>query len=64
MVNFAWTFDLTPETVFLQVIWVIGLSMLALAALVRLPRAAVAAVGSAIVLGTTCLIRLSLRRAR
>jgi len=50
-VNFAWTFDPTPDRIFLQVIWAIGLSMLALAALVRLPRLAIAGVGAAIVLG-------------
>lgn len=51
VVNFAWSFDVTPATIFLQVIWAIGLSMLALAALVHLPRVAVAAIGLAIVLG-------------
>jgi len=51
VVNFAWTFDPTPPTVFLQVIWAIGLSMIALAALVHLPRAALVAVGLVLVLG-------------
>ncbi len=51
VVNFAWTFDLTPATVFLQVIWAIGLSMLALAALVHLPRAALVLLGLVVVLG-------------
>jgi uncharacterized membrane protein len=51
LVNFAWTFSLTPTTVFLQVIWVIGLSMIALAALVRLPRPLLIALGLIIVLG-------------
>ena len=51
VVNFAWTFSLTPQTIFLQVIWAIGLSMIALAALVRLPRPALIAVGLVIVLG-------------
>jgi len=51
LVNFAWTFSLTPTTVFLQVIWVIGMSMIALAALVHLPRGVLIAVGLAIVLG-------------
>ena len=51
LVSFAWTFDLTPPTVFLQVIWAIGLSMIALAALVHLPRPALIAVGLTIVLG-------------
>ncbi|MET3724041.1 DUF1624 domain-containing protein [Sphingomonas trueperi] len=51
VVNFAWGFDLTPAMLYLQVIWVIGLSMLALAALVHLPRPALIALGLAIVLG-------------
>ncbi|MDP3405113.1 MAG: heparan-alpha-glucosaminide N-acetyltransferase domain-containing protein [Brevundimonas sp.] len=51
LVNFAWTFSLTPEIVYLQVIWVIGLSMIALSALVFLPRPVLIAVGLGIVLG-------------
>ena len=51
VINFAWTFDLTPATVYLQVIWVIGLSMIALSALLHLPRSALIALGLAIVLG-------------
>ena len=51
LVNLAWTFDLTPETYFLQVIWVIGLSMMALAALIGLSRPAVFLVAALIVLG-------------
>ncbi len=51
VVNFAWSFSLTPKMVYLQVIWAIGLSMIALAALVRLPRLALIAVGLVIVLG-------------
>ena len=51
VVNFAWTFSLTPQTVFLQVIWVIGLSMIVLAGLVRLPRGLLIAVGAALALG-------------
>lgn len=49
LINFAWTASFPPKVVYLQVIWAIGLSMLALAALVRLPRTAVAALGLAIV---------------
>lgn len=51
LVSFAWTFSLTPTTLFLQVIWVIGLSMIALAALVHLPRPLLIALGLIIVLG-------------
>ena len=51
VVNFAWTFDFTPTRIFLQVIWVIGLSMIALAALLHLPRLWLIAIGAAIGLG-------------
>ncbi len=51
LVSFAWTFSLTPKIIYLQVIWAIGLSMIALAALVRLPRPWLIAVGLVIVLG-------------
>jgi uncharacterized membrane protein len=51
LVNFAWTFSLSPTIVYLQVIWAIGLSMIALAALVALPRPMLAAVGITILLG-------------
>jgi uncharacterized membrane protein len=59
VVSFAWTFSLTPETIFLQVIWAIGLSMIALAALVHLPRWALIAVGLVIVLGHNLLDPIS-----
>lgn len=51
VINFAWTATFPPQVVYLQVIWAIGLSMLALAALVYLPRAALIALGFAIVAG-------------
>ncbi len=51
LVNFAWTFQFPPDVVYLQVIWAIGLSMLALSLLLWLPRAALAALGLAIILG-------------
>lgn len=51
VINFAWTFDLTPARLFLQVIWAIGLSMIALAALLHLPRRWLIVLGVAIVLG-------------
>ncbi len=38
VVRFVWTGHIGPEHVFLQVIWAIGASMIALAALVSLPR--------------------------
>ena len=51
VINFAWTFQFPPAKVFLQVIWVIGLSMIALAALLWLPRRALIAVGVVLVAG-------------
>jgi len=51
LVSFAWSVSLTPQTIYLQVIWAIGLSMIALSALVSLPRHWLIAVGLAIVLG-------------
>jgi len=51
VVNFAWGFDPTPPIVYLQVIWAIGLSMIALAGLVHLPRGPLIAVGAVLVLG-------------
>lgn len=51
LVNFAWTFQFPPTVIYLQVIWAIGLSMLALSALVWLPRAALAVLGVLLVAG-------------
>ncbi|GAA0671868.1 DUF1624 domain-containing protein [Sphingomonas insulae] len=51
VVGFAWTFAWPPTTVFLQVIWAIGWSMIALAALVHLPRGWIAGIGGVIVVG-------------
>lgn len=50
IVSFAVSFSI-PYMLFLQVIWAIGWSMVALAALVRLPRAFVLLIGIAIVAG-------------
>ena len=51
LVNFAWNATFVPETLWLQVIWAIGLSMIALAALIRMPRAALVGLGFVIVAG-------------
>ncbi|UVM14649.1 heparan-alpha-glucosaminide N-acetyltransferase domain-containing protein [Pseudomonas sp. B21-023] len=51
LVNFAWTFQLPPSVIYLQVIWAIGLSILALSLLVWLPRPALLALGALIVAG-------------
>ena len=54
-VNFAWTGTLLPSTLYLQVIWAIGLAMLALALLQRLPLPLLALLGLAIVGGHNAL---------
>lgn len=51
LVNFAWTFQLPPSVIYLQVIWAIGLSMLALCGLLWLPRALLIGLGMALVAG-------------
>jgi uncharacterized membrane protein len=51
LVNFAWTFQMPPAVIYLQVIWAIGVSMLALAALVWLPRPLLIAVAIGIIAG-------------
>jgi uncharacterized membrane protein len=51
LINFAWTATFPPKVIYLQVIWAIGLSMLALACLVRLPRGILVALGFLIVAG-------------
>lgn len=51
VVNFAWTFALPPQMLFLQIIWAIGLSMIALSALIRLPAKLLVAIGLAILFG-------------
>ena len=51
LVNFAWTFQLPPSVIYLQVIWAIGLSMIALSLLVWLPRPVLVLVGVAIIGG-------------
>ncbi|WP_342754004.1 heparan-alpha-glucosaminide N-acetyltransferase domain-containing protein [Pantoea sp. MBD-2R] len=51
LVNFGWTFQFPPQVIYLQVIWALGLSMLALAALLWLPETVLLAVALAIVAG-------------
>jgi len=51
LVNLAWTFAFPPQVLYLQVIWAIGLSMLALAALLWLPRPLLALFGALLVAG-------------
>jgi uncharacterized membrane protein len=51
VINFAWYGQFPPATIFLQVIWVIGLSMIALGLLHRLPRPVLAVIAFALVFG-------------
>ncbi|SFX77423.1 Uncharacterized membrane protein [Janthinobacterium lividum] len=50
-VNFAWMGTFTPAILYLQVIWVIGLAMMALAVLHKLPLKVLVVLGVAIVAG-------------
>ncbi|USA45485.1 heparan-alpha-glucosaminide N-acetyltransferase domain-containing protein [Acinetobacter sp. C26M] len=59
VINFAWTGSFPPDVIYLQVIWAIGLSMLALAALVGLPRQALWAVSLIIIFGHNLLDQVS-----
>ncbi|MCF5709256.1 DUF1624 domain-containing protein [Pseudomonas syringae] len=51
LVSFAWTFQFPPTVIYLQVIWAIGLSMVALSAMVYLPRWALVVIGAMIIAG-------------
>lgn len=51
VVRLAWTFNLSYDFVFMQVIWAIGCAMVALAALIYLPRWAIATFALTMILG-------------
>jgi uncharacterized membrane protein len=51
LVRLAWTFNLSYDFILLQVIWVIGASMMLLAGLVFLPRWAIATFGLVLIAG-------------
>ncbi|MRW89698.1 DUF1624 domain-containing protein [Duganella sp. FT80W] len=59
VVSVAWTGRVPPTTIYLQVIWVIGLAMIALALLHKLPRGVLIALGLAIVFGHNALTPIS-----
>jgi uncharacterized membrane protein len=61
LVNFAWAGDLPPKTVWLQVIWAIGISMIVLSLLLwlRVSYRALAALGLLIVFGHNLLTPIS-----
>lgn len=50
-VGFAWSAQFPPQTFWLQVIWAIGISMIALAVLIHLPRLWQFVLGAAIICG-------------
>ena len=51
LVNVGWNFQVPPTVFYLQVIWAIGVSMVALALLLWMPRAALAALAVIIIAG-------------
>ncbi len=61
LINFAFMGDLPPKTLYLQVIWVIGLSMIILAAIHRLPRAVLWAIALTLVFGHNLLTPIQFR---
>jgi uncharacterized membrane protein len=61
IVNFAWTFDITHSFRLLQVIWAIGISMIALSALVYLRKSLLFVVGMLLVFGHNLLDPITVR---
>jgi len=59
IINFAWTFDSTYSFRILQVIWAIGLSMIALSALVFLPQKMILGIGLLLVFSHNLLNSIS-----
>jgi uncharacterized membrane protein len=51
VINFAWAGDMPPKTLWLQVIWAIGISMVVLGLMTSLPRWLLATIGAVIVFG-------------
>jgi uncharacterized membrane protein len=51
VINFAWAGDMPPKTLWLQVIWAIGISMVVLGLMTSLPRWLLATIGALIVFG-------------
>lgn len=59
--NLIWTFDVTYSFPILQVIWAIGLSMIVLSALVRLPFKAILVIGILLVIGHNLLDSITMQ---
>ena len=64
VIRVAWMLYIGPEILVLQVIWAIGVSMVVLAGLVWLPRAAIAAFAVALIAGHNLLDTVHAERAR
>lgn len=59
IINFAWTGKFPPDVIYLQVIWAIGLSMIALAALIGLPKKILWVISLTIIFGHNLLDQIS-----
>ncbi len=59
VVNFSWTFDITLSVHIFQVIWAIGICMIFMAALIRLPKKLLLVLGLIIVFGHNMLDGIS-----
>lgn len=59
IINFAWTGKFPPDVIYLQVIWAIGISMLALAALIGLPQKLLWCISLMIIFGHNLLDQIS-----
>lgn len=59
VVNFSWTFDITLSVHIFQVIWAIGICMILMAALIRLPKKLLLVLGLIIVFGHNMLDGIS-----
>lgn len=59
VVNFAWTFSALPKMVYLQVIWAIGVSLIALACCLWLPRMLQALIAFLLIAGHNLLSSIS-----
>lgn len=60
-VRFGWAFNVDYRLVFLQVIWAIGISMIALSGLIFLPMQAIAAIGLVMIFGHNLLDHVQLQ---
>jgi uncharacterized membrane protein len=62
VINFAWTGQFPPQVIYLQVIWAIGISMIALALLIGLPQKILWLAAIVIIFGHNLLDQISLQQ--